>query len=76
MGSKVCCSPTATQGVGGPDGPAAAGSKNYGRYLFPGILLLSGWWLLYRNLAPFSRWLTYDVFSLARGAGFSSAVRC
>jgi len=74
MGSKACCSPGAAQGVGGPDDPAAVGSKNYGRYLLPGILLLSGWWLLYRSLAPFSRWLTYDVFSLARGSGFASAV--
>ena len=74
MESKTCCSPEVSQGAGVPDGPAAAGSKNYRSYLLPGILLLSGWWLLYRSLAPFSRWLTYDVFSLARGSGFASAV--
>src|SRR5512140_2442417 len=74
MGSKACCSPEAAPGVGGPNGPAPVGSKNYGRYLLPGILLLSGWWLLYRNLAPFSTWMTYDVFSLTRGSHFASAV--
>jgi len=74
MGSKTCCSPEVAQGAGGPDGPAAVGSKNHRSYLLPGILLLSGWWLLYRSLASFSIWLTYDVFSLARGSGFASAV--
>lgn len=74
MESKACCDPEAGQGVGEPDGPADAGSKNYGRYLLSGILLFSGWWLLYGTLAPFSRWLTYDVFSLARGSRFASAV--
>ena len=68
------CSPEVTQESGRPAGPVAVGSKNYRRYLLPGILLLSGWWLLYRSLAPFSRWLTYDVFSLTRGSGFASAV--
>jgi uncharacterized membrane protein YraQ (UPF0718 family) len=74
MGSKTCCGQEAAQGAGGPDGPVAVGSKNHQRHLLPGILLLSGWWLLYRSLAPFSRWLTYDVFSLTRGSGFASAV--
>src|SRR5512140_2087705 len=74
MGSKACCSPEAAPGVGGPNGPAPVGSESYSRYLLPGILLLSGWWLLYRNLAPFSTWMTYDVFSLTRGSHFASAV--
>lgn len=74
MDGKTCCSPEVAQGVGGPDGPSPAGSKSYRSYLLPGILLLSGWWLLYRSLATFSRWLTYDVFSLTRGSGFASAV--
>lgn len=74
MDGKTCCSPEVAQGVGGPDGPSTAGSKSFRSYLLPGILLLSGWWLLYRSLATFSRWLTYDVFSLTRGSGFASAV--
>ena len=74
MDGKTCCSPEVAQGVGGTDGPSPAGSKSYRSYLLPGILLLSGWWLLYRSLATFSRWLTYDVFSLTRGSGFASAV--
>jgi len=50
------------------------GSKNCRSALLPGILLFSGWWLLYRSLAPFSRWLTYDVLSLNRGSHIASAV--
>ena len=74
MDSKTCCSPEVTQGVGGADGPAAVGSESYRSYLLPAILLLSGWWLAYRSLAPFSKWITYDVFSLTRESGFASAV--
>jgi uncharacterized membrane protein YraQ (UPF0718 family) len=74
MDSGTCCGPGVAQGVGGPGGPAPVGSKNVRKVLLPGILLLSVWWLLYRSLAPFSRWLTYDVLSLARGSGLASAV--
>ena len=74
MEDKACCDPEAGRGVGESGQPTALGSQNYRSYLLPGILLLSGWWLLYRSLAPLSRWLTYDVFSLARGSHFASAV--
>ena len=74
MEGKACCDSEAGRGVGEPDQPAAIGSKSQRGYLLPGILLLSGWWLLYRSLALFSRWMTYDVFSLNRGSGFASAV--
>jgi hypothetical protein len=74
MGSKECCGSEAVPGVGEPEQSAAHGTKNYWNYLLPGILLLSAWWLLYRSLAPFSRWVTYDVFSLTRGSHFASAV--
>ncbi len=33
-------------------------------YLLPGGLLLLFWWLLYRNLLPFAKWVTYSVLSL------------
>jgi len=74
MEGKACRDSEAGRGVAEPDGSVAVGSVNYRRYLLTGTLLLSGWWLLYRSLAPFSRWMTYDVFSLNRGAGFASAV--
>jgi len=74
MGSKECCGSEAAPGAGEQERPAAIGAKTYRSYLLPGILLLSGWWLLYRSLAHFSRWLTYDVFSLTRGSHFASAV--
>ncbi|MHB8077652.1 MAG: permease [Candidatus Krumholzibacteriia bacterium] len=40
-------------------------------------LLLAGavaWWLLYRSLAPFAGWLTYDLLGMARGSRLSLAV--
>jgi hypothetical protein len=74
MKSKVCCNPEEEQRAGEPGQSSAIGSKDPRSYLLPGILLFSGWWLLYRSLAPFSRWMTYDIFSLTRGSHFASAV--
>jgi len=39
-----------------------------------GILLLSGWFVLYRNLAAASKWLTYDLLGLATGQHLGAAV--
>ena len=74
MEGKVCCDSEVGRGAAEPELPSAVGPKDSRSYLLPGILLLSAWWLLYRSLAPFSRWMTYDVFSLIRGSGFASAV--
>ena len=74
MEGKACCDSEAGRGVAEPGQTEAVESRDYRRYLLPGILLLTGWWLLYRSLAQFSRWMTYDVFSLIRGSHFASAV--
>lgn len=74
MEGKACCNPEAGREVAEPEQPPASGPKDPRSYLLPGILLLSAWWLLYRGLAPFSRWLTYDVLSLTRGSHFASTV--
>ena len=39
-----------------------------------GIFLLVGWFALYKNLAPASKWLTYDLLGLAPGQHLSGAV--
>jgi len=40
-----------------------------------GILTLgAGWWFLYSNLAPISRWITYSLLRLPHRAHLSSAV--
>ncbi len=75
MECRTCCGPNARPVEEEPHGGAAGGSGIRRRYLLSGALLLTGWWLLYRSLAPFSRWLTYDVFSLAPGTRFASAVQ-
>ncbi|MEI6562308.1 MAG: permease [Verrucomicrobiota bacterium] len=38
------------------------------------MLLLAGWFALYLNLAPASRWFTYDLLKLPRGQHLSAAV--
>lgn len=39
-----------------------------------GVLVLIAWWLLYRELAPFARWLTYTVLHFTQGTHFSLAI--
>ena len=43
-------------------------------YLVWGVFLLSGWFLLYQNLAPASRWFTYGLLGLEQGRHLSAAV--
>ncbi len=74
MECKACCNPEEGREDVKLDGPEDVGSRSNARYLLPGILLLFGWWLLYRSLAPFSKWLTHEVFSLAQGSRVASAV--
>ena len=44
------------------------------RHLGLGIVVLTGWYLLYRNLAAASRWFTYEVLGLEAGRHFGAAV--
>ncbi|HZW36686.1 MAG TPA: permease [Candidatus Deferrimicrobiaceae bacterium] len=74
MEDKACCSSGDAREAVKPTAPADARSKNFAAYLLSGILLLAGWWLLYWSLAPLSKWLTHDVFSLAGGSRLTSAV--
>lgn len=39
-----------------------------------GFLSLTAWWLLYRSLAPASKWITYSFLSMLPGARLSSSV--
>ncbi len=39
-----------------------------------GALLLTGWFAVYTNLAPVSRWITYDLLGLKPGLHLSAAV--
>ena len=39
-----------------------------------GGLALGGWWLVYRNLEPVSRWLTYSALAVPRGSRLGAAV--
>ncbi len=43
-------------------------------YLFSGTLLLAAWWLIYDNLLPFSRLVTYRILPLQEGSHFGAAV--
>ncbi|MDO8303499.1 MAG: permease [Sedimentisphaerales bacterium] len=38
------------------------------------IIMVSVWWLLYRNLAGLAKWITYSLFHLEQGRHLSAAV--
>lgn len=43
-------------------------------YLLPGVLLLAFWWLLYRSLLPFAKWVAYSILSLDPVSRLGAAV--
>ncbi len=43
-------------------------------YLFSGAVLLTAWWLIYSNLLPFSRLITYHVLPLRAGTHLGSTI--
>lgn len=50
------------------------GFRSRAMYLFSGIVLLAAWWLIYDNLLPFSRLVTYQVLPLREGTHLGSTV--
>ena len=67
---QVCCS----NGGGTPCACKNATRPCLASYLVWGVFLLSGWFLLYQNLAPASRWFTYGLLGLEQGIHLSAAV--
>ncbi|MDK2956663.1 MAG: uncharacterized protein PWQ57_2159 [Desulfovibrionales bacterium] len=55
--------------------PADAGKGALWKKLGAGILLLAGWFLLYKQLLPFSNWLVYDAMGLAQGGRLGSTLQ-
>lgn len=51
-----------------------AGLREPARLLGVGLLALALWWLLYRELLPFAKWLTYSLLALPPGTRLASAV--
>jgi uncharacterized protein len=43
-------------------------------YLFSGTVLLAGWWLVYDNLLPFARLVTYHALPLREGTHLGATV--
>ena len=59
----------------GRDGSIAKpGGGELRKHLLWGVIALLGWVALYQSLAPFSRWLTYDLLKLESGRQLSAAV--
>lgn len=75
--SKDCCTPQKPAAgnccCGGPEQPVKKG-ETLGRALAGMALGLVLWTLLYRALAPLSRWLTYSLFGLQQGTHLGSSV--
>jgi uncharacterized membrane protein YraQ (UPF0718 family) len=53
---------------------SVADSRVASRYFGAGLLALGIWWLVYRSLPAFSRWVTFSLLGLAPGNHLSSAV--
>jgi uncharacterized membrane protein YraQ (UPF0718 family) len=53
---------------------AATSDKPINRRLWMILLLIPVWALVYSQLLPFAKWLTYDVAALQEGTRFGSAV--
>ena len=65
----ICCG-----GGGSGDAPAAAAGadvRTAARYLGTGLLGLTAWWLVYRALSPFAKWVTFSLLSLPPGRPLS-----
>ena len=43
-------------------------------YLFSGVTLLAGWWLVYDNLLSASRFITYEILPLHQGTHLGSTI--
>jgi uncharacterized membrane protein YraQ (UPF0718 family) len=50
------------------------GAREAAGYLGTGLLALGTWWLAYRGLAPFAKWLTFSLLTLPPGTRLASAV--
>jgi hypothetical protein len=74
MESKVpdCCCSAADAGEAAL--PVRGRSSRLPRQFALLAVALAAWWVVYRSLLPFSRWLTYDLFGLAPGRHLSAAV--
>ncbi len=44
------------------------------KYLMFSVPVLAAWWLIYSNLVPFSKYFTYELLNLPKGAHLSSAI--
>ena len=54
---------------------SARGTKSAAvKYLVCGLPLLGAWWLIYSNLQPFSRYLTYQILDLPADGHLSHAI--
>jgi uncharacterized membrane protein YraQ (UPF0718 family) len=51
-----------------------SGIREPARLLGAGLLGLTLWWLLYRGLSPFAKWLTFSLLALSPGTHLASAV--
>jgi len=69
---KCSCSQTAEQHN---NGSVQTSRKCQILKWFAGLAIAVGvWWLLYRNLLPIAKWITYTLFGLEQGKHLSSAV--
>ena len=67
----TCCSTKEPPRHSGKTRPASSSSL---RYALLGALGLLAWWLVYRQLLPAARFLSYDLFKIGAGTHLGAAV--
>ncbi len=63
-----CTKNSACQATGKPD-------VHWGKIIPLGILGLAAWYLIYKNLEPFSHYLTYSLLSIRKGSHLGAALQ-
>jgi uncharacterized membrane protein YraQ (UPF0718 family) len=69
---ETCCS--AECAVPSPVAAVRQERQSIRLYVALGVLGVSVWWLIYRQLAPFADWFTYRLLSVSQGTRVGSAV--
>lgn len=70
---KCCCAAAKKGGIAG-EAPEDQTNSQAVRYLLLGIPALVIWWVIYKSLAPFSKFVTYTLFDLPPESHFAGAV--
>ena len=68
----ICCEGAGPAEASVPT--AAVDPRTTAKYFGIGLSALGAWWLIYRGLSPFAKWVTFSLLTLTPGSHRTSAV--